>query len=156
MALIPFFKERGPTKGGGPQDPPKKLQFVAQAIQNGQNWHNAPFGHQIFQNDSPKFWVKFFMWPWYRFSGNVAQPRGRAHKTPPRSYNLWPRQPKKAKIGIMHLLGPKFSKMTAPNVGPDSLCGPSTVFQGRWPNHGGGPQDHPKKRQFVAQATFWS
>ena len=54
----------------------------------------------------------------------------------------------------MHLLGPKFSKMTAPNVGPNFLCGPSTVFQGRRRNHGGCPQDPPKKRQFVAQAAF--
>ena len=75
----------------------------------------------------------------------MAQPKGRPHKTTPRSYNLWPGQPKKAKIGIMHLLGRKFSKMTAPNFGPNSLCGPSTVFQGTWPNQGGGPTRPPKK-----------
>ena len=57
------FQGTWPNQGAAPQDPPKKLQFVAQATQKGQNWHNAPFGPQIFQNDSPKFWVKFFMWP---------------------------------------------------------------------------------------------
>ena len=80
--------------------------------------------------------------------------QGGGPQDPPRSYNLWPRQPKMAKTGIMHLLGLKFSKMTTPNFGPNSLCGPSTVFQGRWPKHGGGPQDPPKKRQFVAQAAL--
>ena len=59
-----------------------------------------------------------------------------------------------AKTGKMQLLGPKFYKMTAPNLGPNSLCGPNTVFQGNWLNQGGGPQDRPKKLQFVAQAAF--
>ena len=54
------------------------------------------------------------------------------------------------------VLDPKLSKMTAPNFGPNSLSGPSTVFQGSWSNQGGAPEDPPKKRQFVAQVTFWS
>ena len=61
-----------------------------------------------------------------------------------------------AKTGKTQVLGPKFSKMTAPNFGPNPLCGPNTVFQGRWPNQGGTPQDPPKKPQSVAQAAFWS
>ena len=65
-------------------------------------------------------------------------------------------KPKTAKTGKMQVLDPKLSKMAAPNFEPNSLCGPSTVFQGRWPNQGGTPQDPPKKRQFVAQAAFWS
>ena len=52
-----------------------------------------------------------------------------------------------AKTGKLHLLGPKFSKMTASNFGPNSLCGPSTVFQRTWPNQGGAPQDPSKKLQ---------
>ena len=54
----------------------------------------------------------------------------------------------------MQLLNPQCSKMTPPNFGANSLSSPSTVFQGKWPNQGGGPQDHPKKRQFVAQTPF--
>ena len=50
-------------------------------------------------------------------------------------------RPKTAKTGKMEVLDPKFSKMTAPNFGPNSLYGLSTVFQGRWPNQGGTPQD---------------
>ena len=50
-------------------------------------------------------------------------------------------KPKMAKNGKMHFVGTKFYKMTTPNFGSNSLCGPSTVFQGRWPNQGGGPQD---------------
>ena len=46
-----------------------------------------------------------------------------------------------AKTGKTEVLDPKFSKMTAPNFEPNSLCGPSTVFQGKWPNQGGAPQD---------------
>ena len=38
----------------------KKEHFEAK---NGQNLQNAGFGPQIFQNDSPQFWTKFFMWP---------------------------------------------------------------------------------------------
>ena len=57
-----------------------------------------------------------------------------------------------AKTGKLHLVGTKFSKMTASNFGSNSLCGPSTVFQGTLPNQGAGPQDPPKKLQFVAQA----
>ena len=60
------------------------------------------------------------------------------------------------KTGKMQVLDPKLSKMAAPNFEANSLCGPSTVFQGRWPNQGRTPQDPPKKRQFVAQAAFWS
>ena len=62
---------------------------------------------------------------------------------------------KMAKTGKMELLGPKFSKMRGPDFGANSLCGLSTVFQGKWPNQGGGPQDPPKKRQVVGQAAFW-
>ena len=65
-------------------------------------------------------------------------------------------KPKTAKTGKMQVLDPKLSKMAAPNFEPNSLCGPSTVFQGKWPNQGGAPQDPPKKRQSVAQAAFWS
>ena len=56
-----------------------------------------------------------------------------------------------AKTGKMQVLDPKFSKMTAPNFEPNSLCGPSTVFQGRRPNQGGAPEDPPKKTEVVAQ-----
>ena len=38
-------------------------------------------------------------------------------------------------------MGPKFSKMLALNFGPKSLCGLNTIFQGKWPNQGGTPQD---------------
>ena len=51
----------------------------------------------------------------------------------------------------MQVLDPKLSKMAAPNFEPNSLSGPSTVFQGSWSNQGGAPEDPPKKRQFVAQ-----
>ena len=79
--------------------------------------------------------------------------QGGGPQDPPRNYNLWPRRPKMAKTGIMHFLGSKFSKMTAPNFVSNSLFSPSAVFRGTWPNQGAGPQDPPKKLQFVAQAT---
>ena len=44
-----------------------------------------------------------------------------------------------AKNDKMQVLGPKFSKMTAPNFWSNSLFGPNTVFQGKLPNQGGGP-----------------
>ena len=47
-------------------------------------------------------------------------------------------------------LGPKFSKMTPQNFGPNSFCGLSTIFQGQWPNQGGAPQDPPQ------EATMYS
>ena len=62
---------------------------------------------------------------------------------------------KMAKTGKMQLLNPQFSKMTPPNFGANSLCGPSTVFQGKWPNQGGAHKTPPKKRQVVVQAAFW-
>ena len=63
-----------------------------------------------------------------------------------------------AKTGKTQVLGSKFSKMTAPNFGPNSLCGPSTVFQGRWPNQGGAPEDPPKKTEVAMwklQLAIW-
>ena len=88
----------------------------------------------------------------FSFTGSVSQsfPHTRA------SFTKISVKPKMATTGKMQLLGPKFSKMTAPNFLPNPLCGPNTVFQGRWPNQGGTPQDPPKKRQSVAQAAFWS
>ena len=82
------FQGAWPNQGGGPQNPPKKLQFVAQAAQNSQNWHSAPFRPQIFQNDSPKFWAKFFYVALIPFFKDGGQAKGEAHKTPPRSDNL--------------------------------------------------------------------
>ena len=49
-----------------------------------------------------------------------------------------------ATTGKMQLLGPKFSKMTAPNFGPNPLCGPNTAFQGRLPNQGGPHKTPPR------------
>ena len=88
----------------------------------------------------------------FSFTGSVSQsfPHTRA------SFTKISVKLKMATTGKMQLLGPKFSKMTAPNFLPNPLCGPNTVFQGRWPNQGGTPQDPPKKRQSVAQAAFWS
>ena len=110
-------------------------------------------GTKFSKMTAPNFGSNSLCGPSTVFQGTWPNQGGGPHKTPPRSYNLWPRQPKKAKIGIMHLLGRKFSKMTAPNFGSNSLCGPSTVFQGTWPNQGGGPTRPPKKLQFVTQAT---
>ena len=44
------------------------------------------------------------------------------------------------------VLDPKFSKMTAPNFGPNSLCGPSTVLKEGGQTKGG-PQKTPPRRQ---------
>ena len=63
-------------------------------------------------------------------------------------------KPKTAKIGKMQVLDPKFSKITAPNFGPNSLCGPSTVFQGRWPNQGGTPQDLPQEATICSTGSL--
>ena len=63
-------------------------------------------------------------------------------------------KPKTAKIGKMQVLDPKFSKITAPNFGPNSLCGPSTVFQGRWPNQGGAPQDLPQEATICSTGSL--
>ena len=52
--------------------------------------------------------------------------------------------------------GPQIFQNDSPQFFANPLCGPNTVFQGRWPNQGGTPQDPPKKRQSVAQAAFWS
>ena len=48
----------------------RKLKMAIWKLKNehfeghyGQNWQNAGFVPQIFQNDSPQFWTKFFMWP---------------------------------------------------------------------------------------------
>ena len=41
----------------------RKLKNEHFEAKNGQNWQNAGFGPQIFQNDSPQFWTKFSMWP---------------------------------------------------------------------------------------------
>ena len=40
-----------------------KLKNEHFEAKNGQNLQNAGFGPRIFQNDSPQFWTKFFMWP---------------------------------------------------------------------------------------------
>ena len=40
-----------------------KLKNEHFEAKNGQNWQHAGFGPQIFQNDSPQFWAKFFIWP---------------------------------------------------------------------------------------------
>ena len=61
-----------------------------------------------------------------------------------------------AKTGKTEVLDPKFSKMTAPNFEPNSLCGPSTVFKEGGQTKGGPHKTPSKKRQFVAQAAFWS
>ena len=61
---------------------------------------------------------------------------------------------KMAKNAKMQVLGPKFSKMTAPNFWPNSLCGASTVFKEIGQIKGGTPQDPPKKLQIVEQTTF--
>ena len=39
-----------------------KLKHEHLEAQNGQKCQNASFGPQIFENDSPKFLAKFFMW----------------------------------------------------------------------------------------------
>ena len=39
-----------------------KLKHEHVEAQNGQKCQNAGFGPQIFENDSPKFLAKFFMW----------------------------------------------------------------------------------------------
>ena len=44
----------------------------------------------------------------------------------------------------MQVLDPKFSKMTAPNFGPNSLCGPSTVLKEGGQTKGG-PQKPPQE-----------
>ena len=60
----------------------------------------------------------------------------------------------KPKMAKMQVLGPKFSKMTAPNFWPNSLCGASTVFKEIGQTKKGTPQDPPKKLQIVEQTTF--
>ena len=65
-------------------------------------------------------------------------------------------KPKTAKTGKMQVLDPKLSKMAAPNFEPNSLCGPSTVFQRKWLNQGGAPQDPPKKTEVVGQNPLWN
>ena len=60
----------------------------------------------------------------------------------------------KPKMAKMHVLGPKFSKMTAPNFWSNSLCGASTVFKEIGQTKGGTPQDPPKKLQIVEQTIF--
>ena len=135
------FQGRWPNQGGTPQDPPKKRQFVAQAAFWSQKLpcgsYNWPFGSST--------------WP----LGSYKWPFGRS-KWPLGSLKMNILRPKTAKTGKMEVLDPKLSKMTAPNFGPNSLSGPSTVFQGSWSNQGGTPEDPPKKRQFVAQVAFWS
>ena len=61
---------------------------------------------------------------------------------------------KMAKNVKMQVLGPKFSKMTASNFWPNSLCGANTVFKEIGQTKGGTPQDPPKKLQIVEQTTF--
>ena len=62
--------------------------------------------------------------------------------------------PKITKNAKMQVLGPKFSKMTAPNFWQNSLCGASTVFKEIGQTKGGTPQDPPKKLQIAEQTTF--
>ena len=50
-------------------------------------------------------------------------------------------KPKMAKNDKMQVLGPKFSKLTAPNFWPNSLCGANTVFKESCQTKGGAPQD---------------
>ena len=45
-----------------------------------------------------------------------------------------------------------FSKMTAPNFGPNSLCGPNTVFQTRGQTKGG-PRKTPQKDTICSKHT---
>ena len=59
-----------------------KLKNEHFEAQKGQNWQNAAFEPPIFQNDTPQFWGKFFMWPYYRFSRKVAKPRGGPTRPP--------------------------------------------------------------------------
>ena len=62
-------------------------------------------------------------------------------------------KPKMVKHVKMQVLEAKFSKMTAPNFWSNSLCGASTVFKENCQTKGEAPEDPPKKRQFVAQAS---
>ena len=63
-------------------------------------------------------------------------------------------RPKTAKTGKMEVLDPKLSKMTAPNFGPNSLSGPSTVFQGSWSNQGGTPEDPPQEATICSTGSL--
>ena len=40
-----------------------KLKNEHFEAQKGQNWQNAAFEPPIFENDTPQFWGKFFLWP---------------------------------------------------------------------------------------------
>ena len=86
----------------------------------------------------------------FSFTGSVSQsfPHTRA------SFTKISVKLKMATTGKMQLLGPKFSKMTAPNFLPNPLCGPNTVFQGRWPNQGGTPQDPPRSDNLQHRQPF--
>ena len=63
-------------------------------------------------------------------------------------------KPKICKNDKMQALGPKVSKMIAPNFWSNSVCGASTVFKENCQIKGGDPTRHPKKLQIVEQTTF--
>ena len=59
-AIQLFFYRVGVAK----LSPYTRLVYQNQCeAQNGHNWQDAAFGPQIFQNDSPQFFAKSFMWP---------------------------------------------------------------------------------------------
>ena len=63
-------------------------------------------------------------------------------------------KPKTRKNAKMHVLGPKFSKMTAPNFWSNSLCGASTVFKENCQTKGGTPQDPPRTYKLKNKQPF--
>ena len=54
----------------------------------------------------------------------------------------------------MWVLGPKFSKMTAPNFWSNSLCGASTVFKENCQTKGGTPQKPPRRQNLYQRHPF--
>ena len=139
--LSTIFQGQWPNQGGAPQDPPQEATMYSTGSLLGLEMamRKQKNGYLEAQN---AFWKRqMAIW-------KLKMPFG--------SLKMNILKLKRAKAGKMQLLNPQFSKMTPPNFGPNSFCGPRTVFQGKWPNQGGGPQDPPKKRQVVAQAAGWS
>ena len=139
--LSTIFQGQWPNQGGAPQDPPQEATMYSTG---------SLLGLEMAMRKQKK---------WLFGSSKCLLEATNGHLEAQNA--IWKLknehfEAQKAKAGKMQLLNPQFSKMTPPNFGPNSFCGPSTVFQGKWPNQGGGPQDPPKKRQVVAQAAGWS
>ena len=60
----------------------------------------------------------------------------------------------KPKMAKMQVLGPKFSKMTAPNFWSNSLCGASTVFKEIGQTKGGPHKTPPRSYKLQNKQPF--